>query len=233
MRFLALRESSPRGPRPVATEFFAPGCCPTATCRNQDLLRLLRRRLRRGLCDRSALLRGQQRHQDVAFHARHGLDLAVLADFAEQARHFRAAHFLVGHFAAAMKNHGAHFVAFAEEADDLVLANLIVVLRGGRPELYFLELRAAAALALLVGFLVLLVKKLALIGDLANRRICRRRYFHQVESSFARHLDCFVRLHDAKLAAFFIDHPDFARPDPLIDARAVALPEVTFCDNSP
>jgi hypothetical protein len=40
-------------------------------------------------------------------------------------------------------------------------------------------------------------------------------------------------LHHPELGAFFINHPDFARPDPLIHAGAVALPEAAFCDNSP
>jgi len=82
------------------------------------------------------------------------------------------------------KNHRAHFVAFAEEPQDLVLANLIVVLRSGGPELDFLQLRAAAALALLVGFLVGLIKIFAVVGDLANRRISRGRDFHQIEPFF-------------------------------------------------
>src|SRR2546430_9141735 len=56
--------------------------------------------------------------------------------------HLRAAHFLVRHFAATMKNHGAHLVALAEEADDLILANLIVVLRSVGPKLDFLQLRS-------------------------------------------------------------------------------------------
>jgi hypothetical protein len=30
-----------------------------------------------------------------------------------------------------------------------------------------------------------------------------------------------------------IYHPDFTRPNPLIYAGAVALPEAAFCDNSP
>jgi hypothetical protein len=78
-----------------------------------------------------------------------------------------------------------------------------------------------------------LVEIFAVVGDLANRRVCRRRDFHQVESPLARHLDRFERLHDAKLRAFFIDHPDFAGPNPLVDTDSVALPEVAFCDNSP
>jgi len=40
-------------------------------------------------------------------------------------------------------------------------------------------------------------------------------------------------LHDAELAAFFVDHPDLARPNPLVYANAVALPEGTFSDKSP
>jgi hypothetical protein len=40
-------------------------------------------------------------------------------------------------------------------------------------------------------------------------------------------------LHDAKLAAVFINDPDFSRPDAFVNANAVALPESTFCDISP
>src|SRR5262249_58580531 len=105
------------------------------------------------------------------FHARHGFDLAGVCNLSQQARHFGAAYFLVRHFAAAMKNHRANFVAFSEEPDDLILANLIIVFGGGGPKLHFLELRTAAALALLMGLLVLLIQKLAVVGDLANRRV--------------------------------------------------------------
>jgi len=66
--------------------------------------------------------------------------------------HFRAAHFLVSHFAATMKNHGLDLVPFAEEPDDLVLANLKIVFRGCRTKLDFLELRALLMLSLLVRY---------------------------------------------------------------------------------
>src|SRR6267142_1020590 len=193
----------------------------------------LRGLLRTWFCRWSTLFGGQQRDQDVAFHARHGFNLAVFADFAQQARHLGAAHFLVRHFAAAMKNHGAHFMTFSEEANDLILANLIIVLRGGRPKLYFLELRATTALALLMRLIILLVKEFAVVGDLANRRICGGRNFHQIESPFARHTNCFVRLQQDRKSTRLINHPDFARPNPLIYAGAVALPEAAFCDISP
>src|SRR5713101_1207298 len=189
--------------------------------------------LRRWLCCGGAFFRSEQRHQNVAFHARHGLDLTVFANLIQQARHLRAAHFLVRHFSPAMKNHRAHFVAFAEEPDDLVLANLIVVFRSGGPKLYFLQLRAAAALSLLVGLLVGLIKIFAVVGDFTNGRIGRGRNFHQVEPLFLGQLYGFKRLHDAELAALFINHPDLARPYSFVNANTIALPEAAFCDKSP
>jgi hypothetical protein len=107
------------------------------------------------------------------------------------------------------------------------------VLGGRGPKFYFLELRATAAFALLVGFFVGLIKILSVIGNLANWRIRRRRDFHQVKPAFARHFERFERLHDAKLAAFFINHPDLASANPLVNADAIALPEAAFCDIPP
>jgi hypothetical protein len=41
-------------------------------------------------------------------------------------------------------------------------------------------------------------------------------------------------LHDPKLPALFINHPDFTSPDPVIHTYPVALlPEIPICDNSP
>src|ERR1700685_3943806 len=198
-------------------------------------LRSLLRRLLRWLGRRRrALLGREQRDQHLAFHAWHRFYLAVFGNLSQQPRHLRAAHFLVRHFASAMKNHRAHFVTFTQKPDDLILALVVVVFGGGRPKLDFFQLRAATAFALLVRFLVLLIKKFSVIRDFANGRIGRRRNLHQIQSLFARHPHGFVRLHDAQLAAFFVDHPDFTGSDSFIYASAVALlPEVAFCDISP
>src|SRR6266853_402870 len=181
-----------------------------------------------------AFFRSQQRHQDITFHARHGFDGARIADFAQQASHLGAADFLVRHFASAMKNHGANLVAFAKEADYLVLANLKIVFRSGWPELYFFQRRATAAFTLLVCLLTLLIEKLAVVGDLANWRVGGGRNLHQVQSTFASHLKRFKWLHYPELAAFFVNHPDFASANPIVDTDSVAhLPEIPFCDKSP
>jgi hypothetical protein len=180
-----------------------------------------------------SLFRSQKGNQDVPFHARRRFDLRVLANFSEQAGHLGAAYFLVGHFAATMKNHGANFMAFPKEPDDLVLANLKIMLRGCGTKLHFLQLRTTAALALLVGFLVLLVLEFAVIGDLANRRIGCGRNLHQIQTAFTRQSHSFKRLHDAQLPAIFVNYPDFASPDPLVDADTVRLPEIPLSDKTP
>src|SRR5713226_2632887 len=103
------------------------------------------------------------------------------------------------HFAPPVEYHRPHFVAFPEKPDDLILANLIIVFRGRRPEFHFFQLRPAAALTLLVSLLVLLIEEFPVVGDLANRRVRRRRDLHQVKAPFPRHLYCFEGLHDAEL----------------------------------
>jgi hypothetical protein len=40
-------------------------------------------------------------------------------------------------------------------------------------------------------------------------------------------------LHYPELSSFFVNNPDFARPDPLVDADTVGLPEIPFSDKSP
>src|SRR5437763_551443 len=193
-----------------------------------DLIRPPRCRCRR------ALFRSQQGHQDIAFHAWWRLNRTSVADFAQQARHLGAANFLMRHFASTMENHGANFMAFPEKADDLVFANLKIVFRGSRPEFNLFQGRSAAALALLVRLFALLIEKLAVIGDLANRRISGRRNFHQIQSAFASHAKRFKRLHYPELATFFVNHPDFASANPIVDTDSVAhLPEIPFCDKSP
>jgi hypothetical protein len=132
-----------------------------------------------------------------------------------------------------VKNHRANFVAFPQKTQNLVLAYLIIVFRGIWPKFNFFQLRAAAALALFVRFFIRLIKIFAVIGNFANRRIGRRRDFHQIQALFLGHANRFKRLHYSKLAAFFIDNSDLARPDSLINTNAVGLSEIALCDDSP
>ena len=165
---------------------------------------------------------------------RGGVSMAPASPLRPTSGHLGAAHFLVCHFASAMENHGADLMTFAEETDDLVLANLKIMFRGSRPELYFFQRGATAALTLLVRLFALLIEKLAVVGDLADWRISRWRDLHQVQSLFASHFQRFEWLHDPELAALFVNHPDFASANPIVHTDSVAhLPEIPLCDKSP
>jgi len=121
-------------------------------------------------------------------------------------------------------------VAFAKKPDDLVLADLVIVFRGRRTKLDFLELRTLLMLSLLVRFFVGLVEILSVIGDLANRRVSGRRNFHQIETTLARKLNRLKRRHHAQLAAILIHHANFTRSDSIVHPNPVCLPKTPFRD---
>src|SRR5579872_1064665 len=156
----------------------------------------------------------------------------MLGNVFEQPLHLGAAHFLVGHLPAAVEDHRLDLVAFAEEPDDLVLAHLVIVLRSGRAELHFLELRALLVLALLVLLLVQLVEEAAIVRDLANGRVGGRRNLHQVQSPFARHADGLEGLHHTHLPAILVYYANFASADSVIDSRALVRSKTPLGDKS-
>jgi hypothetical protein len=84
-----------------------------------------------------------------------------------------------------------------------------------------------------VGLLALLIEKLAVVGNLTDRRISGGRNFHQIQSPLAGHAYGLERLHYSKLATFFVNHPDFAGAYPFVDADTVGLPEIPFSDKTP
>src|SRR6185437_8741507 len=143
----------------------------------------------------------------------------MLLDILQQTHHLSAANVLMGHFAPAMENHGLHFVTLAEELDNLVLANLIVMLGRRGAKLHFLDLCALLVLARLMSLFVLLVEKLAEIGDFADRRHGIRRNLDQIEPRLARRLHGVEVSHHAKLIPLVIDHAQFARANAFVHPR--------------
>jgi len=182
--------------------------------------RLLRLRARDDGCPavwrRSRLSSGQQGHQDVAFHARM-VSIWPWSPISISKRSSWRGPLPGAPFRARDEKSCAHFVA-SREADDLALANLIVVLSGGGPKLDFLQLRnrgcSCAAREPFVG----LIEIFAVVGDLTNGRIGRGEISTR-SSPFPWPALCFKRLHDAELAALFINHPDLARPYSFVNAN--------------
>src|SRR5216683_1441437 len=125
------------------------------------------------------------------------------------------------HLAAAEEDRRLDLVAVLEEALDVLLLELVVVLVDLRPELDLFDLDHLLVLASLARALLLLVLVLPEIHDAADRRHGGRRDLDQVEPLLLGDREGLWRRHDAELRAGVVDHPDFADADAFVHSGAV------------
>src|SRR5437773_3627487 len=125
------------------------------------------------------------------------------------------------HLAAAEEDRRLDLVAVFEEALDVLLLELVVVLVDFRAEFDLLDLDHLLVLAGLARALLLLVLVLPEIHDAADRRHGRRRDLDQVEPLLLGDREGLWRRHDAELRAGVVDHPDFADPAAFVHSGAV------------
>ena len=164
----------------------------------------------------------------VSFHPWTEFDHRAFADFVQQAFEDLASQIGMGHFAAAEEDGGLYFVALFEEAEYVVLFELVIVLVHVDAELYFLD---GDHLLVLLGralLLFLLVQVFAVILDAADGRIRCGRDLYQVVTTLAGDLEGFKGLHYTKLSAVFVDYTDFAGANSLIGTDSTAAK--TFID---
>ncbi len=156
--------------------------------------------------------------QRGAFHPRHKLDRAGIADVEDKAIDDLVAEVAVSHLAALEAQRRFHLVALAEESDSHVLLRLIVVLIDRHGELDFLDDDDLLLLARgTVGF-IFLVEVLTVILNLADWGDGIGRDLNQVEGTFAGHLKGFEGSHDAQLFAVLVDDADLACTNALVGA---------------
>src|SRR5271169_2233452 len=164
----------------------------------------------------SRFLRRQDGVERIALHARPELDDPLVADVLDQPFEDLPSQVGVRHFPAAEEYGGLHLVAVFQEAQHVVLFELIIVLVHVDAELHFLD---GDDLLMLLGrafLFFLFVDVLAEIHDSAHRRLRRRRYLYQVKVLFPGQLERFEGLQDADLLAFVVDHAHFARTNTVI-----------------
>ena len=89
-------------------------------------------------------------------------------------------------FASAELHHGLHAIAFLQEADGVVLLEVVIVIVGVGAELQFLHLHHVLLFLGLVLLLLHLVLIVAVVDGLGHRRHGRGRYQHQIETQFLR-----------------------------------------------
>ena len=124
-------------------------------------------------------------------------------------------------YRAAKEDRRLHLVAVFQEALDMFLLELVIVLVDLRAKLDLLDLDHLLVLARLARPLLLLVLILPEIHDAADRRDRRGRNLDQVEPLLLRDGQRLRRRHDAELCAVVVDHPDFADADPFVDPHSI------------
>src|SRR5688500_10890403 len=127
----------------------------------------------------------------------------------------------VRHLAAAEENRRLHLVAVFDEALDVMLLELVIVLVHLRAELDLLDLDHLLVALRFPGPLLLLVLILAVVHDSADGRHGGRRDFDQVEAFLSGKNESLGRRHDAELLPRVVNHADFTDADTLVDAEPV------------
>jgi len=164
-------------------------------------------------------LRPEDREHLVTLHAGPHFNFAdVRQVFLELFQNSRA-QFPVRHLAAAEPDRGLYFVAFSEPLARMLHAIAVIVLVGAGAKLNFLDGDDNLFLFRLVRFLLGEVLKLAIVDDLANRRVSIRCDLDQIHASFSRGPNCVARVHDAEFFTVFSDYAHLWDAYAFVNAR--------------
>ncbi len=156
--------------------------------------------------------------QGGAFHPRMKLHDASLADVLNQAIDDLISQLAVGHLTASETQRCLYLVAIVQKANGLIFLGLIVMLVDGDRELDFLD---GDDLLLFAGSpftLIFFVEEFAVILNAANRGHGVGRDLYQVEAAFASNFESFKGWENAKLFSIFVNHANFTRTYPIVDA---------------
>src|SRR5579862_755899 len=124
----------------------------------------------------------------------------------------------MSHLAAFEHDGGFDLIPFFQKRQDMVALHVEVIVGSLGTKLHFLEFNGLLVLLGFVLSLAELIEKFAVINNAANRRIGRRRNLNQIQPLSARHLQGIRRGHDSQLLTFVVNHPDFFRSNPFVDA---------------
>src|SRR5687767_10358162 len=183
-----------------------------------------RRRLaRRCAASACGLLRQDGVHL-IAFLARHRLGNRDIGQLIAETLENAPPDFRVRHLAAAKENRGLHLVALSEEALDVLLLELIVVLVDLGPEFDFFDVDDLLMLLRLARPLLFLVLIFPEIHDPADGRHCGRRNLHQIQPLRLRNDQGLRRGHDAQLLPVIVNDPNFPYADAFVYANPVVTP---------
>ena len=151
------------------------------------------------------------------------LDDAVLGELIGEAVEERDAALGVRHLAPAEHDRDLDLVLVAQEALDVALLGVVVVLRDLRAELDLADRDLLLMLARLLLLLRLLVLVLGVVEHAADRGLGLGRDLDQVEIAFLRVAQRVVDLHHAELLAVLVDQTNLGHANALVDPRRIPL----------
>ena len=166
---------------------------------------------------RSLLLAGKKHCEAASFYLRGLIDCSTVLERVSEIRKDMRALLHVSHLASAETKCHLHAVALGEELPCSIDLGLEIVGIDVRGHTDLLDLHSVLLLLGVFLFSGLLILILAVIDDLAYRRLCSWRDLNQIEISFFSQFSCFRRRHDAQHLAFGADHSNFSVTDLFID----------------
>jgi hypothetical protein len=190
----------------------------SANCQVLILSLIDPRLLRRRLLSRLFRARRQDRVQRIAFLPRPEFHNAAVANVFNQALQNLSAQSGARHFASAEKDRGLYLVAFIQKTQHVVLLGVVVVIVHVDAELHFLDRDRLLVLFGLAVFFLLLIEKLPIIHDAANRRLRSGGNLYQIQVLFAGQFERLKRLQNSNLLTFVANHANFACADTFIGA---------------
>jgi hypothetical protein len=176
-----------------------------------------------GLVARRRLLRREHHRHVAAVLLGALLDDREISEVLGEAVEDHLAALGVGHLAPAEHDRHLDLVAPLEEALDVALLGVVVVLGDLRPELDLADVDLLLVLAGGLLFLVLLVLVLRVVQDPGHRRLGVGRHLDEVEVAVLCHPQGVGGAHDPHLLAVLVDEPDLGDADALVDPGGVAL----------
>ena len=175
---------------------------------------------------KNAVMAGSARGQDhdhlTPLHLRHLLDLGQRIRFLTDAVEHLHAEMLVHHLTAAKTQRHLDLVSLFQETAHRLHLHVVIVLLDVGAKLDLLDVDRLLLLARFALLFLRFVFHLAVVEDLADRRIDVSRDLDKIQACVGCFADRIPYRDDAELIAILVDEANLCRLDILVDARSLA-----------
>ena len=165
------------------------------------------------------LNRNHDHRHDASFDGRLLVNVAGLSASLDELLHNVVTDLLVSHLTSLITKNDANLITGVEKTNSVVCLGVEVVNVDAAGELNLLDLDGLLLLLSFLFLLVTLIAVLAVVHDLAYRRVCGGGNQYKVQSHLVRFFKRVARAHNAKLLAVACNNANFLLFDLLIDRQ--------------